>query len=132
MSGFLGSIGFAFPAAMAAWAAAPERNIIAIAGDGGFGQYLAELTTVVKYEMSINLILLNNSELAKISREQRGGNFHVWQTGLHNPNFASYAVNCGGFGIRVEELEQLAGALHQAFEYEGPSLVEIISAADQL
>ena len=75
MSGYLGSIGFAFPAAMGAWAAAPERQIVAVAGDGGFGQYLAEFTTAVKYGMPISLILLNNSELAKISREQRAGNF---------------------------------------------------------
>ena len=132
MSGYLGSIGFAFPAAMGAWAAAPERKIIAIAGDGGFGQYMAEFTTAVKYNMPITLVLLNNSELAKISREQRGGNFHVWQTSLHNPNFADYAQNCGGLGIRVEQIEQLRPALEQAFAHSGPSLVEIISAADQL
>jgi thiamine pyrophosphate-dependent acetolactate synthase large subunit-like protein len=132
MSGYLGSIGFAFPAAMGAWAAAPERKIIAVAGDGGFGQYMAEFTTAVKYDMNITLVLLNNYELAKISREQRGGNFHVWQTDLHNPNFAQYAGNCGGLGIRVEESGALRPALEQAFAHDGPSLVEIISAADQL
>ncbi len=93
------------------WAAAPERQIIAVAGDGGFGQYMAEFTTAVKYNMVIKLILLNNSELAKISREQRGGNYHVWQTSLHNPNFAQYAENCGGFGIRVEDGANLKDAL---------------------
>ncbi|VAW30558.1 Pyruvate dehydrogenase (quinone), partial [hydrothermal vent metagenome] len=132
MSGYLGSIGFAFPAAMGAWAAAPQRKIIAVAGDGGFGQYLAEFTTAVKYSMNITLVLLNNCEIAKISREQRGGNFHVWQTSLHNPNFAQFAQNCGGLGIRVEKIEALRPALEQAFAHDGPSLVEIISAADQL
>ena len=132
MSGYLGSIGFAFPAAMGAWAAARQRQIIAVAGDGGFGQYLAEFTTAVKYNMNITLVLLNNSELAKISREQRGDNFHVWQTSLHNPNFAQYAENCGGLGIRVEKIEDLRDALQQAYAHDGPSLVEIISAADQL
>ena len=132
MSGYLGSIGFAFPAAMGAWAAAPERKIIAVAGDGGFGQYLAEFTTAVKYNMNITLVLLNNSELAKISREQRGGNFHVWQTELHNPNFAQYAENCGGLGIRVKQPEALQAALEQAFAHEGSSIVEIVSASDQL
>ncbi|MDJ0754846.1 MAG: thiamine pyrophosphate-binding protein [Ardenticatenaceae bacterium] len=132
MSGYLGSIGFAFPAAMGAWAAAPERPIIAIAGDGGFGQYMAEFTTAVKYGMPIKLILLNNSELAKISREQRGGNFHVWQTSLHNPNFAQFANNCGGLGIRVENEAELASAVTHALMHEGPAIVEIISTADQL
>ena len=132
MSGYLGSIGFAFPAAMGAWAAAPERKIVAISGDGGFGQYLAEFTTAVKYGMPITLILLNNSELAKISREQRAGNFHVWQTSLHNPDFARYAENCGGLGIRVEEVDELRPALEQALACNGPSIVEIISSAGQL
>jgi thiamine pyrophosphate-dependent acetolactate synthase large subunit-like protein len=132
MSGYLGSIGFAFPAAMGAWAAAPNRKIVAIAGDGGFGQYMAEFTTAVKYGMPITLILLNNSELAKISREQRGGNYHVWQTSLHNPNFADYADNCGGLGIRVVETDELRHALEKALAYDGPSIVEIISSADQL
>lgn len=133
MSGYLGSIGFAFPAAMGAWAAAPDRKIVAIAGDGGFGQYMAEFTTAVKYKMPITLVLLNNSELAKISREQRGGDYHVWQTGLVNPNFAEFAKNCGGLGIRVETGAHLSDALKTAVAYkEGPSLVEIISSADQL
>jgi len=132
MSGYLGSIGFAFPAAMGAWAAAPERQIVAVAGDGGFGQYMAEFTTAVKYGMPITLVLLNNSELAKISREQRGGNFHVWQTSLVNPNFARFAENCGGLGLRVEKGEDLRPALEKALAYDGPCLVEIISSADQL
>lgn len=132
MSGYLGSIGFAFPAAMGAWASAPKRKIIAVAGDGGFGQYMAEFTTAVKYDMNITLILLNNSELAKISREQRGGNFHVWQTDLHNPNFAQYAENCGGLGLRVTRMAELRPALEKAFAHDGPSLVEIISTAGQL
>jgi thiamine pyrophosphate-dependent acetolactate synthase large subunit-like protein len=132
MSGYLGSIGFAFPAAMGAWAAAPQRKIVAIAGDGGFGQYMAEFTTAVKYDMPITLILLNNSELAKISREQRSGSYHVWQTSLHNPNFAQYAENCGGLGIRVERPEALRPAYERALAHNGPSIVEILSSADQL
>jgi thiamine pyrophosphate-dependent acetolactate synthase large subunit-like protein/nitrite reductase/ring-hydroxylating ferredoxin subunit len=132
MSGYLGSIGFAFPAAMGAWAAAPDRKIVAIAGDGGFGQYLAEFTTAVKYHMPITLILLNNNELAKISREQRSGNYHVWQTSLHNPDFAQYAKICGGLGLRVEKTDELRPALEKALAHDGPSIVEIISSAGQL
>ncbi|MCI0397100.1 MAG: thiamine pyrophosphate-dependent enzyme [Chloroflexi bacterium] len=132
MSGYLGSIGFAFPAAMGAWAAAPQRKIVAIAGDGGFGQYMVEFTTAVKYNMPITLVLLNNSELAKISREQRAGHYHVWQTELHNPNFAQYAEICGGLGIRVEKAAELRPALEKALAHEGPSLVEVISSAGQL
>ena len=136
MSGYLGSIGFSFPAAMGAWAATQDwdalkgRKVISVSGDGGFGQYLAEFTTAVKYDMNITHILLNNSELGKISKEQRAGEWKVWQTDLHNPNFAEYANLCGGHGQRIEQSDQLDNAIEQALRYKGPSLVEIIADAE--
>jgi thiamine pyrophosphate-dependent acetolactate synthase large subunit-like protein len=126
MSGYLGSIGFGFPAAMGAWAAAPDRPIVAVTGDGGFGQYLAELTTAVKYGMGITHVLLNNASLGKITKEQRAAHYDVWQTSLHNPDFAAYAGLCGALGIQVTRADQLDDALTRAFAHEGTALVEII------
>ncbi|MCG8423259.1 MAG: thiamine pyrophosphate-dependent enzyme [Proteobacteria bacterium] len=132
MSGYLGSIGFAFPAAMGAWAATQGndarfkgRKVVSVSGDGGFGQYLAELTTAVKYDMNITHIVLNNNELGKISKEQRAGNWTVWQTSLHNPSFAAFAKICGAEGIRVRKAEELDDAVTKALEHNGPSLVEV-------
>jgi thiamine pyrophosphate-dependent acetolactate synthase large subunit-like protein len=134
MSGYLGSIGFAFPAAMGAWAATREddprfrgRKVVSVSGDGGFGQYMGELLTAVKYGMDITHVLLRNDELGKISKEQRSGNWEVWQTSLHNPSFAAYADLCGARGFRVDVSEQLDAALGDALACKGPSLVEIIS-----
>ncbi|MEL7123678.1 MAG: thiamine pyrophosphate-dependent enzyme, partial [Bacteroidota bacterium] len=128
MSGYLGSIGFAFPAAMGAWAAVGDtRPVIAVAGDGGFCQYLAELTTAVHYNMPIKAIILNNGELGKISKEQRSGEFDVWATSLSNPKFAEYARGCGAFGIRVETQEALADAISQLMAHDGPGLVEVMA-----
>ncbi len=133
MSGYLGSIGFAFPAAMGAWAATQAqsayrgRKVISISGDGGFGQYMAEFTTAVKYGMNITHVLLNNDELGKISKEQRAGHWPVWQTGLRNPDFAAYAKSCGGLGIRVSSKDELEEALKRAIAYDGPALVDVIS-----
>ncbi|MBT8386906.1 MAG: thiamine pyrophosphate-binding protein, partial [Ignavibacteria bacterium] len=127
MSGYLGSIGFGYPAAMGAWAAAPHRPIVAVTGDGGFAQYMAELTTAVKYKMNIKHILLNNNELGKISKEQKAGQLDVWETGLTNPNFSKYAELCGALGIRVTEREELAAALKKAFEHKGPAMLEILT-----
>jgi len=126
MSGYLGSIGFAFPAAMGAWAAEPRRQTVAVAGDGGFGQYLAEFTTAVKYGMNVTLILLNNSELAMISKEQREAGWPVWQTSLLNPDFAEYAKSCGGFGVRVEQSGDLDKAITAALVFDGPAIVDVI------
>jgi thiamine pyrophosphate-dependent acetolactate synthase large subunit-like protein/nitrite reductase/ring-hydroxylating ferredoxin subunit len=131
MSGYLGSIGFGFPAAMGAWAAVGgRRKVVAVAGDGGFGQYLAELTTAVKYAMDITLVLLDNGELGKISREQVSAIRPVWQTSLVNPDFAAFADLCGGAGFRVTRAEELAPALEAALRVEGrPTIVAIRSSA---
>lgn len=125
MSGYLGSIGFGYPAALGAWAAAPHRKIIAVTGDGGFGQYLAEVTTAVRHEMDITHVLLENGELAKISKEQRAGRFPVWATELRNPDFAQYAESCGALGIRVTQAPELETAFGKALAHPGPSLVAI-------
>ncbi len=133
MSGYLGSIGFAFPAAMGAWAATQRderfkgRKVISVSGDGGFGQYAMEFTTAVQYQMNICHILLNNSELGKISKEQRDGEWPVWQTHLVNPAFAGFARSCGGHGDLVTEAGQLDAAIETALSIEGPALVEVKS-----
>lgn len=127
MSGYLGSIGYALPAAMGAWAAVKDtRPVWSVSGDGGLGQYLAELTTLVKYNMPIKHILINNSELGKISKEQRTSELEVWQTEVHNPNFADFATNCGALGIRVEKREELEAAMQRIKEHNGPALLDII------
>jgi thiamine pyrophosphate-dependent acetolactate synthase large subunit-like protein len=128
MSGYLGSIGFSFPAAMGAWAAVgQDRQIVSVSGDGGFGQYAMELTTAVKYGMNLTHVLMNNNELGKISKEQRHAEFDVWQTSLHNPNFADLANLCGARGTRVESVDDLDTALADALAHDGPALVEVMT-----
>lgn len=92
----------------------------------GLGQYMGELTTAVKYGMNVVLVLLNNGELGKITKEQRAARLDVWQTSLHNPGFAEYARLCGAWGRRVSRPEELEDALAGG----GPSLVEVISDPD--
>ncbi len=137
MSGYLGSIGFAFPAALGAWAATQDldehkhRKVISISGDGGFGQYAMEFTTAVKYGMNITHILLNNSQLGKITKEQRAGEWPVWQTSLVNPTFAGFARACGGYGRVVKTREELDEAMAEALAHQGgPALLEIITDAE--
>lgn len=136
MSGYLGSIGFGFPAGMGAWAATQDfewlkgRKVISISGDGGFGQYPMELTTAVKYGMDITHVLLHNGELGKISKEQRSGEWQVWETSLHNPSFAAFAKICGAHGEKVVSSDQIEAALQKALDVDGPALVEIMTDAD--
>ncbi|MGA9310533.1 MAG: thiamine pyrophosphate-dependent enzyme [Pseudonocardiaceae bacterium] len=132
MSGYLGSIGFGYPAAMGAWAAAPDRPIVAVTGDGGFGQYATELTTAVKYGIPIKHVLLNNHALGKISKEQLAEDYPVWHTSLHNPDWADYAQLCGATGIRVTNRDQLDEAMRALFASDGPALLCVEQDAELL
>lgn len=136
MSGYLGSIGFGLPAALGAWAATQDqeayrgRKVISISGDGGFGQYAMEFTTAVKYGMDLTHILLNNGELGKISKEQRAGDWPVWETQLTNPSFAAFARLCGGHGHKVTKAGELDAAMTEALSSDGPALLEIMTDPD--
>ncbi|HKS52304.1 MAG TPA: thiamine pyrophosphate-binding protein [Pseudonocardiaceae bacterium] len=132
MSGYLGSIGFGYPAALGAWAAAPQRPIVAVTGDGGFGQYATELTTAVKYGIPIKHVLLDNHALGKISKEQLAEDYPVWHTSLHNPDWAGYAQLCGATGIRVTSRDQLDEAMTTLFASDGPALLHIEQDAELL
>ncbi|WP_112249243.1 thiamine pyrophosphate-binding protein [Kribbella monticola] len=132
MSGYLGSIGFGYPAALGAWAAAPGRPIVAVTGDGGFGQYAAELTTAVKYGIGIKHVLLNNNALGKISKEQLAADYPVWHTSLVNPDWAQYARLCGATGLRVDRREDLEAAMTELFATDGPVLLCIEQDAELL
>ncbi|NUR97575.1 MAG: Rieske 2Fe-2S domain-containing protein [Kribbellaceae bacterium] len=132
MSGYLGSIGFGYPAALGAWAAAPGRPIVAVTGDGGFAQYAAELTTAVKYRIPIKHVLLDNHSLGKISKEQLAADYPVWHTSLHNPDWASYAELCGATGLRVTRRQDLDDAMTELFATTGPTLLCVEQDAELL
>jgi len=128
MSGYLGSIGFALPASIGAWAAVGDsRPVVAVAGDGGLCQYLAEITTLVKYNMPVKVIVINNHELGKISKEQRAGEFDVWKTKLSNPNFSEFAISCGAWGKRVEKQEDLQVVMEEFYKQPKAAVLEIIA-----
>jgi pyruvate oxidase len=126
MSGYLGSIGFGYPAAFGAWAADPSRPVIAVTGDGGFGQYLAEVTTAVKYGIPVKHVLLDNGQLGKISKEQRAGQFPEWQVSLVNPSFAQYAELCGARGRTVGTLEELEAGMAEMLAADGPYCLHVL------
>jgi thiamine pyrophosphate-dependent acetolactate synthase large subunit-like protein len=125
MSGYLGSIGFGYPAAIGAWAADPSRPVVAVTGDGGYGQYAMELTTAVKYGIPVKHVLLDNHGLGKISKEQVAGDFPVWQTSLVNPDWAAFARLCGATGLAARSAPELDNAFSALFAADGPALLAI-------
>ena len=95
-------------------------------GDGGFGQYLAELTTAVKYDIPVKHVLLDNGSLGKIAKEQRAGQFPEWQVSLTNPNFAQYAEVCGAQGETVRTRDELEAGMGRMMAASGPFLLHIV------
>lgn len=125
MSGYLGSMGFGLPAALAAQLVYPERQVACITGDGGLAMVLADFLTAVKYDLPIKIFLFNNHQLAMIMQEQKVENYPNWQTELLNGDFSDYAQDCGGIGIRVENPEELPVAVDQALSVDKPVIVDI-------
>jgi len=89
-----------------------------------------DFTTAVKYGMNITHILLHNSELGKISKEQRSGEWPVWETDLVNPSFSAFARLCGGKGKNVSKAADIEAAIESALKEPGPALVEIMTDAE--
>ncbi len=135
LSFYLGSIGVGLPSAMGAWCASQEygsivegRPVVAVVGDGGLGQYLAEWSTISKYAMDIKCVVFNNSELAKISLEQRNAHFNVWETSLKNPSFAEFAKLCGTKSVQISDPAKMEEQLAFAMSEKGAVMIEIAVA----
>jgi pyruvate oxidase len=125
MSGYLATMGFGLPGAMAAALAYPDRQIICIAGDGGFSMVMEDFLTVLKYRMPIKVFILNNQSLGMIQQEQKVEGYKRWQTDLYNFSFAAFAENSGGTGIKVSEPSELEGAVDEALSSRKPVIVDI-------
>ncbi|NTV00877.1 MAG: thiamine pyrophosphate-binding protein, partial [Methanoregulaceae archaeon] len=125
MSGYLGTMGFGFPAAIAAKLAYPERKVFCITGDGGFSQAMSDFVTAVRYELPMVVVILNNHQLGMIQVEQLMEHYPNFGTELLNPDFAAYARACGGEGVRVERPGDLKGTIEEAMRWDVPFIVDV-------
>ena len=125
MSGYLATMGFALPGALAAKLVYPEKTVVCITGDGGFSMAMGDFITAVKYELPLIVVVLNNKKLAMIELEQRMEQFPPFGVDLLNPDFAAFAKACGGIGIKVLKPEELKGALEQAIKMNMPTILDV-------
>ena len=125
-SSYFATLGFAFPTAMGAKVAHPERQVVAICGDGGFMYGIPDLATAVQHNIGLVTLVFNNDAFgASLSeqRDARGG--RVYGTELHNPDFARLAESFGATGVRLSSPDELGGALRSALRSEGPVVIEV-------
>ncbi|SHK71394.1 thiamine pyrophosphate-binding protein [Desulforamulus aeronauticus] len=127
LSGKWRTMGFGVPAALAAKIANPERQVVALVGDGGMGMLLADFTTAVKYDLPVVIIVVNNGGLIEEKNRMLVGNLVPEGVNLHNPNFAEFAQACGGKGFWVKDSTKLEDTLREALLCGRPALVDIIS-----
>ncbi len=125
MSGYLATMGFGFPGAIAAKLAYPDQPVFCITGDGGFSMAMEELVTAVKYRLPFVTIVLNNHQLGMIQVEQMMEQYPNYATDLLNPDFAGYARVCGGAGYRVKLPGELKPAVLEAMTLDVPSIIDV-------
>jgi len=125
MSGYLASMGFGLPAALAAQLIFPDRQVACITGDGGFVMTMGDFLTAVKYNLPVKIFIFNNKQLGMIMQEQKIENYPNWQTDLLNCDFAEYAKICGGVGLKVSKPEELPEAVEKALSSSKPTIVDI-------
>jgi thiamine pyrophosphate-dependent acetolactate synthase large subunit-like protein/rubredoxin len=125
MSGYLATMGFGLPAALAAQIIYPNRQVVCIAGDGGFSMLMADFLTAVKNNLPITVFIFNNKQLGMIMQEQKMEGYANWQTELQDLDFAEYAKQCGGVGITVKTPEELPDAVDKALSINKPVIVDI-------
>lgn len=122
----MGSMAFAFPASMAGQLIYPERQVICITGDGGFAMVMADFTTAVYNKLPVKVIIFNDGILKNIKKEQEMYGYEAFGIDFINPNFADFAISCGGDGFRVESPEELDNALLAAFSSNRPAIVDVV------
>jgi pyruvate oxidase len=125
MSGTLATMGFGLPGALAAALAYPNRQIVCVTGDGGLTMVLGDFLTALKYQLPIKVFVINNKRLGMIMQEQKVEGFEGWQTELYDINFADFAKNSGGLGIKVTDPKMLEGAVDKALKANKPTIIDI-------
>ncbi|MCU5774996.1 ubiquinone-dependent pyruvate dehydrogenase [Erwiniaceae bacterium BAC15a-03b] len=127
-----GSMANAMPQALGAQSLDRHRQVVAMCGDGGFSMLMGDFLTIAQLQLPVKIVVFNNSSLGFVAMEMKSGGYLTDGTELENPDFAAIAAACGVKGIRVEKASEVDAALEQAFAHDGPVLVDVITASEEL
>jgi acetolactate synthase-1/2/3 large subunit len=122
----LATMGAGLPSAMAAKMVYPDRNVVAIAGDGGFMMNSQELETAVRLNLNIVVILINDSAFGMIKWKQAGMGFPNFGMDMTNPDFVKLAEAYGARGWRPNSCDEFQSMLRQALAEPGVDLIELM------
>lgn len=127
-----GSMANAMPMAIGAQLAFPNRQVVAVCGDGGFSMLMGDLLTIAQYELPIKLVIFDNSSLGMVRLEMQVAGLPYYGTEMKNPNFAALAEAVGIKGVRIEDPANLQASLEEAFATPGPALVDVVTDPNAL
>ncbi len=127
-----GSMANAMPMAIGAAFAQPDRQVIAMCGDGGISMLLGDLATIAQYKLPVKIIIFNNRSLGMVKLEMEVAGLPDWQTDMVNPDFALVAQAMGIKGLTVTEPTDVKTALQEALSFNGPVLVNIMTDPNAL
>jgi pyruvate dehydrogenase (quinone) len=122
----------ALPQAIGAQVSHPGRQVIPMSGDGGLAMLMGELLTLGQHDLPVKLIVFKNDSLAFVELEMKAGGFVDFATSLRNPDFSKIAEAAGILGLRAETHDQVEPAIAQAFQHDGPALVEVLVSRQEL
>jgi pyruvate dehydrogenase (quinone) len=127
-----GTMANALPHAIGIQAARPDRQVVALSGDGGLAMLLGELLTLRQLKLPVKVVVFDNSALSFVELEMKAAGIVNYGTQLENPDFGDLARAAGLFGVRVERADQLDAALREAFAHDGPAVVDARTARQEL
>jgi thiamine pyrophosphate-dependent acetolactate synthase large subunit-like protein len=127
-----GSLGVGLPAAIGAQTLYPDRQVIALCGDGAFGMLMADFVTASRYDLPLTVIVLDNQKLGFVELEMEASGMARYATNLVNPDFAMVAEACGGVGIDVSDPSELDGAIAKALATPKATLLNVKVNPDEL
>ena len=127
-----GSMANALMHGIGAQVAHPDRQVVALAGDGGLAMMLGELLTLTQNRLPVKTIVVNNSSLNFVELEMKAAGFVTYGTGLDNPSFAAIAEAMGIFARRVERSEDLPDAVREVLAHDGPALLDVVTERQEL
>jgi len=122
-----GSMANALPQAIGAQCCYPDRQVIAMCGDGGLAMLMGDLLTLTQHDLPIKIVVFNNSALGMVKLEMEVAGLPDYQTDLKNPNFAKLAEAIGIMGVRIENPADVTAGLKKALQHSGPALIDVVT-----
>jgi len=129
-----GSLGWAFPGSLGAQMAAPEKQVICVIGDGGFGYNVTEIETMLRMQLPVTVVILNNQTLAfELHVQELLLNHAVNEVDdFLDTDYGAVARAFGANGTRVTNAAEFRHALTASFESRGPSVIDVVIDRDAI